>query len=43
MSVQEVKKHEKSKKGIDQYSLKYDENSAQSYSSLSSHIGHLKN
>ncbi len=42
MSVKDVQKHEKSKKASDIHSLKHEEKSAQSISSLSSHIGSLR-
>jgi len=42
MSVKNVQKYEKSKKASDVYSLRREDKSAQSISSLSSHIGRFK-
>jgi hypothetical protein len=41
MSVKNVQKQEKSKKASDVHSLRHDDKSAQSFSSLSSHHGDL--
>ena len=41
MSVKDFKKHEKSKKASDVHSQGHEDQSAQSVSSLSSHIGNL--
>jgi hypothetical protein len=43
MSVKNIQKHEKSKKASDVHSQRHEDKSAQSVSSLSSHIGQFKN
>lgn len=43
MSVKNTQNKEKSKKASDVYSQRYEDKPAQSISSLSSHIGNLKN